>query len=141
MNGSCKVALILVVLISVAAFIMPSSAQLASSSGSSFGTSGSSFSSFSGSSLSGYGGWGGFSVLGGPTELGVGRIGVWGHGWGGGLSSAFVAQSVLSRLNGIGYYFGYRPPFIQTPIAPATALVPEKGIGNAAISSEKGISS
>jgi hypothetical protein len=140
-NGLCKWAIILVTLAAMAAFTLPSSAQLVSSSGSSFGSSGSSSSSFNGFSGSNFSGFGGqpplpgiFNGLGGWTGFGPGGIGCWGPGWCKGWSGAVVIQASMRRPPVSGY-FGCSPPIIPTCVAPAVASTLGTGTTNAPASS------
>jgi len=145
MNGLYKAAFIMVVLIAVAVFIPPTSAQLTPNSGYSSdvnNTSLSSFSGFSGNIFSLFNNPppppGIFNGLGGWTGFGLGGIGGWGRGWRGGWSSAIIGLGCCPGPRGLGY-FGCSPPIIPAPVTPATAPTPEKGIANAPISSETDI--
>ena len=141
MNGSCKAAIILAVLIAVAAFILPSSAQLTPNSGYSSEANNTSSSGFSGNIFSVFNNPpplpGIFNGLGGWTGFGLGGIGGWGQGWCGGWSSAIIGLGCCPGLRGSGY-FGCSPPIIPVSVAPATAPAPEKGLANASGSSENG---
>lgn len=144
MDGLCKAAILMITLVALVAFILPSSAQLTPNSGYSSdanNTGLSSFSGFSGNIFSLFNNPpplpGIFNGLGGWTGFGLGGIGGWGRGWCGGWSSAIIGLGCCPGHRGLGY-FGCSPPIIPASMTSATAPTTEKGIANAPISSENG---
>ena len=141
-NGLGKAAIIMVAMTALAAFTLPSSAQLTSNSGYSSDMNNTSFSSFSGNIFSLFNNPpplpGIFNGLGGWTGFGLGGIGGWGRGWCGGWSSAIIGLGCCPGPRGLGY-IGFSPPIIPKSMTSATAPATEKGIANAPISSENGI--